>query len=111
MFEGKALKEEIDKWPNSYTIFKEDGIVKSFYLYSDEEHMRINDDGSERKDPFFWSYNSDNKELIINNINLKILLVEGDTIHLLRDTTNIMLYNIDKTEAKLRKGPGRCLGG
>jgi hypothetical protein len=111
MFKGKALKEEVDRWPNSYFIFKEDGTTKSCDMLSDQEDMLINKDGSERLEPLHWSYNDATKELNIEDTKLKMLSTEGDTIRFLRDTTTIMIYNIDKTEAKLKKGPGRCLGG
>lgn len=111
MFVGKTLKEENDKWPNGYFIFREDGSANSVDIYSDEENIRMNEDGSIIHQPLLWSYKSGSKELILNDVKLKVLSIEGDTIHLLSDTTNIMLYNIDKAQAKLKKGPGMCLGG
>jgi len=113
LHEGKTLEKELDKWPNSYYLFKNDGTIKDFFMYpdGDVENMNVNADGSEIIDHLIWNYNSDNKELSIDVHKLKVISVEGDTIRLLLGTTNIMLYNIDKTYDKLRKGPGRCLGG
>lgn len=111
MFNGKALKEEVDRWPNSYFVFAEDGTATIYDMYSDIEIMGVNDDGSEISEPMHWTYKPDEKDLIINDVTLKVLSTEGDTIRLLRDTTNSMLYNIDKTYTKLKKGPGMCLGG
>ena len=109
--EGKTLTDEIDRWPIDYYTFTEGGLFKCFWISSGEEREGVNDDGSANNDPIFWSYDSDKEELIINNLKHKMLSIEGDTIRLKRDTTNIMFYNIDKTQVKLKKGPGRCLGG
>ena len=110
MFYGKSLEEEIDKWPNRYFVFNSDGTVKSFWLNSGEENM-IDDNGNQVLKPFSWKYDLSTEELTIKDFKHKILSIEGDTIHMLRDTSHVMLYNINTTYVKLKKGPGRCLGG
>lgn len=110
LLDSEDLKGEFDEWPSGYCRFLDDGSYKNFDITGSEMPF-INNDGSERKEPFLWSYDSDEKVLMINNHKLKVLSIEEDTIRMANDTFRAMLYNIDKTHAKLKKGPGRCLGG
>ncbi|PZR24428.1 MAG: hypothetical protein DI539_00180 [Flavobacterium psychrophilum] len=111
VLEGKTLEKEGDKWPSDYYTFHADGEFKSLYMYSDEESTRFGNDGSVINDPMLWSYDADKKILILNGHKCKVLAVESDTVFLVRDTTHLILYNIDKTYPKLKKGPGHSLGG
>ncbi|MHA3787468.1 hypothetical protein ACX0HA_04595 [Flavobacterium hauense] len=108
--EGDALTDEIDKWPSVYLRFYEDGSYMNFHITGSEMPL-INDDGSESKEPFLWSYDPDEKVLMVNKRKFKVLSIEGDTIRMVKETSHLMLYNIDKTYPKLKKGPGHCLGG
>jgi hypothetical protein len=95
-----------DKWPNTYYRFYENGEYEDVFLYSD-----IGSRFSEDSLLLFWKYEPKDNKLIMSGIELQIISIEGDTIRMRKDTTNVMLYNIDKTHAMLKKGPGRCLGG
>lgn len=111
VLEGKTLKKETGNWPNDYYVFDADGVFKSLLMYSDEENTIFNDDGSVRDTPLLWNYDANKKILTINGHKCKVLAVESDTVFLVRDTTHLILYNIDKTYPKLKKGPGHSLGG
>lgn len=105
LYEGTTLRNEFDKWPPTYLRFYDNGKVKECLISSEvvfisKKQAKIRDD---------WKYTSEKLNLFGKEF--KVLAVEGDTIRLQRDTTNFMLYNIDKTYPKLKKGPGRCLGG
>jgi hypothetical protein len=107
---GKSLTDELDKWPSVYMRFYDDGSYRAFDILGGEMPL-INDDGTQSNKPFPWSYNSDEKVLMINKVILKVLSIDGDTIRMVRDTSHLMFYDITKTHEKLKKGPGRCLGG
>lgn len=104
LFKGSTLRNEVDKWPNGYIKFHENGSFKNYTLEDEPEIY-------EQREYLKWEYISSNNKLIIKDHELKILSIEGDTIHMLRDTVDIMIYDIKKTQAILKKGPGRCLGG
>lgn len=108
--EGNVLTDEVDKWPSVYLRFYEDGSYRSFHIIGRETPL-INEDGTQSKKPFPWSYESDEKVLIINGHKLKVMSIDGDTIRMVKDTSCLMFYDITKTQEKLKKGPGRCLGG
>lgn len=108
MHEGQSLTDEIDKWPATYYKFFDDGDYKIMHMPSATEMPGVDDI---KPKSLTWRYIGEDKTLVIYGVKLKVLFTKADTIYMQRDTTNFMLYNIDKTYSKLKKGPGRCLGG
>lgn len=110
MFEGKSLTDELDRWPSDYVQFYDNDSLRYFDI-TGSLLPQIDNEGTIINEPVKWSYIPNSKEMIINGHKLKVMSIEGDTILMVKDTSYLMLYNIDKTHAKLKKGPGRCLGG
>ncbi|PZR24429.1 MAG: hypothetical protein DI539_00185 [Flavobacterium psychrophilum] len=110
MFEGKSLKDEHDRWPNAYFRFFDCGEYKNLDVYSDTEEQPIAINGEKIKLKN-WSYIPEEDKLIIYGNEFRVLSVKADTIYMRKDTIDFILYDITKTQEKLKKGPGRCLGG
>lgn len=110
MFKGKSLKDEHDRWPNAYSRFFDGGEYKILDVYSDTEEQPIAINGEKIK-PKDWSYISEEDKLIISGNEFRVLSVKADTLYMRKDTIDFILYDITKTQEKLKKGPGRCLGG
>lgn len=93
-------KFDKDSWPPFYLKFYEGGSCKGFHLSGAEYNVK---QSSKR-----WEYSPEGKKLVVNGHEFKVLSVEGDTIHMLSKQYNlkVMLYNVDKTLARIKRGPG-----
>jgi hypothetical protein len=117
-FENKLIKSKWvvysdangrkEQWPNSYFRFYADGKFDILHLPSDVS-LPVTSEGQEQLHD--WRYEPEHKKLVISGYEFNVIAIEADTIRMIKDTSRVILYNIDNTYTKLKKGPGRCLGG